>query len=400
MASFYKEKKGSETRHVAFVRMQGISVKRRFQSHGEAKIWARSTEAAIEEGRYDIVRRKPMEAGKKTLQNIVDMYLADINFDKQPKTSQDYEDGIKVQRAAELLRGPIEQISSGHIYEVFSKLTNTRSGKPLAPSSIGKYFDSCIKMMDVAIPLGWFTEWDDNRFRVAKQVALRQGAVKPPAERVREGEDFVPRVRLLSAYVYAGSHPDYAGKTFHDVLETDMIKLEAEVDARHRYLIDVIDFALYSSMRMGHIWRLEWKHVDLSDPEMVIVMRRRKQKNADQRRESSNWEEAPLSPEASALLVKKAKEEGTEGFVFKGRPEDDQTVGDHFIELSKRLGFYESGLTFHVLRHEACSRFHEQDYPKDFIKAMTGHRMDSSLERYTHLRPSTKINKWKAMRDR
>jgi integrase len=392
MATIFKEKRPSDTgghRWVANVRMRGHNVKRRFDSRGEAKIWARATEVSIEEGRYDIVRRQPMEVGKKTLQTIVDIYLADIDFDKQPKTSQDYEDGLKVQRAAELLRGPIEQINSGQIYDAFSKLTSIRSGKPLAPSSIGKYFDSCIKMMDVAIGLEWFSEWQENRFTTAKRVASRKGAVKPSAERERV------RVEYLTDWTYTGSHPDYKGKVMSGY-ETDMIKLEAEID--WPYMIPMIDFAMSSSMRMTHIWRLEWKDIDMSDPDMVLVTRLRKDKKLQTARKSDLTEIAPLSDEAGELIRELAKQ-GTEGRVFKGSPEWSENVGKQFIELSKRLGFYKTGLTFHVMRHEACSRFHEQDLPEQLIMAYTGHRGAVSLKRYTHLRPSTKVNKWKAMRE-
>ena len=211
--------------------------------------------------------------------------------------------------------------------------------------------------------------------------------VKPSNERERV------RVEYLTDWTYTGSHPDYQGKVMSG-LETDMVKLEAEID--WPYLIPMIDFAIYSSMRMGHIWRLEWKDIDMSDPDMVLVTRLRKDKKLQTARKSDLTEIAPLSQEAGELIRELAKQ-GTEGRVFKGAPEDAKNVGKQFKQLSKRLGFYKTGLTFHVLRHEACSRFHEQDLPEKLIMAYTGHRDVRSLQRYTHLRPSTKLNKWKAM---
>ena len=151
---------------------------------------------------------------------------------------------------------------------------------------------------------------------------------------------------------------------------------------------DVFEDGGFDSVRL--------QDIDMSDPDMVLVTRLRKDKKLQTARKSDLTEIAPLSQEAGELIRELAKQ-GTEGRVFKGAPEDAKNVGKQFKQLSKRLGFYKTGLTFHVLRHEACSRFHEQDLPEKLIMAYTGHRDVRSLQRYTHLRPSTKLNKWKAM---
>ena len=67
------------------------------------------------------------------------------------------------------------------------------------------------------------------------------------------------------------------------------------------------------------------------------------------------------------------------------------SVSQAFLRACKRNSI--SGLRFHDLRHEATSRFFEKGLNIMEVSLITGHRSFSMLNRYTHLKPESVLNK-------
>ncbi len=67
------------------------------------------------------------------------------------------------------------------------------------------------------------------------------------------------------------------------------------------------------------------------------------------------------------------------------------SVSQAFLRACKRHGI--SDLRFHDLRHEATSQFFEKGLNIMEVSLITGHRSFSMLNRYTHLKPESVLNK-------
>ena len=68
-----------------------------------------------------------------------------------------------------------------------------------------------------------------------------------------------------------------------------------------------------------------------------------------------------------------------------------ENVSQAFSRACKRYGI--EGLRFHDLRHEATSRFFEKGLNIMEVSLITGHRSMAMLNRYTHLKPESLIEK-------
>jgi len=155
----------------------------------------------------------------------------------------------------------------------------------------------------------------------------------------------------------------------------------------------IIILAVESSMRLGELVSLEWKHIDLERK----IAHLPKTKNGDSRT-------VALSSAAVAALKTMQDKLREDGRVF------DWARGDSFsgrfrglVKRARRI--YEdgcaeqgetpdpaflTGLTFHDGRHEATSRLFEKGLNPMEVASMTGHKSMQMLKRYTHVE-ATKV---------
>jgi integrase len=62
----------------------------------------------------------------------------------------------------------------------------------------------------------------------------------------------------------------------------------------------------------------------------------------------------------------------------------------------QRAGLNEEEITFHRLRHEACSRLNDKGFTIPEISAISGHKSWASLQRYVHITPEYLLEKLNA----
>lgn len=140
-------------------------------------------------------------------------------------------------------------------------------------------------------------------------------------------------------------------------------------------MADIVDFAIYSAMRLGEICRIEWK--DLDKDKRTIIIRDRK----DPEEKEGNDQVVPLLGEAFDIVNRQPR---IDPKIF---PFDARSVSARFTRVCTKLGIKD--LHFHDLRHEGASRLFEQGYQIQEVALITGHRDWASLKRYTQLKPES-----------
>lgn len=137
----------------------------------------------------------------------------------------------------------------------------------------------------------------------------------------------------------------------------------------------IIIVAIETAMRRSELGALRWMDVDLEE-RMVYLL---ETKNGEKR-------VVPLSTRAVTAFKTIPNTSGT---LVVGWHYD--VITGQFSLACKACGI--DGLRFHDLRHEATSRLFEKGFNMMEVATITGHKCLSMLKRYTHLRPSTLLDR-------
>jgi len=151
-------------------------------------------------------------------------------------------------------------------------------------------------------------------------------------------------------------------------------------------LAALIDLAVETAMRLSELVNLRWQDIDLT----ARLAHLPETKNGHSRT-------VPLSVKAFATFYE-LKSRGTQrldGRVFDLAP---HSVTVAFRRACKRVcresdGQLAANLRFHDLRHEAVSRLFERGLNPIEVATISGHRSMQMLARYTHIRPTSLLDK-------
>lgn len=138
-------------------------------------------------------------------------------------------------------------------------------------------------------------------------------------------------------------------------------------------MVDIVQFASITGMRLGEIVRIRWADYDAA--RRIIVVRDRK----DPRQKAGNDQRVPLLFGSHDIIDRQPREDECI-FPYKGG-----TISDHWTETCQTLGIED--LVFHDLRHEAISRMFEAGMDIPAVAAVSGHKDWKHLRRYTQLSP-------------
>ena len=169
-----------------------------------------------------------------------------------------------------------------------------------------------------------------------------------PAERIKLPPSPKPRERRLKQF------------------EFDRLKA-ASKRTTNQNVWPVVVFAIETGMRRGEILSLKWESICFDNQIASLAHT----KNGSSRN-------VPLSSKALCVLSEQ-RERGT-ALPF---PINDNAFRLAWDRLRARAGI--TDLRFHDLRHEAISRFFEQDLSIAEVAAISGHKDPRMLFRYTHL---------------
>jgi integrase len=330
---------GSTTYRVK-VRIKGAPAQSAtFTRKTDAAKWAKSTEAAINEGRY----LPKVEARKHTVADLLDRYAADVLPRKKASTQ-----GPQLRHVAwwrsQLGYLTLDALTPVKIAEARDSLAATVSElrkAPLSPATINRHLALLSHACSYAMKeLGWI---DTNP---CTKVAKRQ----EPRGRVRFLSD-AERARLLTA-CRASSSPD---------------------------LYPTVVLSLATGARHGELFGLRWPDVDLSRRVAVL----HDTKNGERR-------VLPLTGPALSILTARSKVRRLDtDLIFPARkkqrdgsvkPLDIRTPWETALKVAEIQDF-----RWHDLRHSAASYLAMNGASLAEIAEVLGHKTLAMVKRYAHL---------------
>nr|WP_228369965.1 site-specific integrase [Laribacter hongkongensis] len=142
----------------------------------------------------------------------------------------------------------------------------------------------------------------------------------------------------------------------------------------------IVEFSIYSAMRISEVCRLRWDDID--EVARTVIIRQRK----DPKKKAHNDQVVPLLGPAWDIAMAQPR---IEERIF---PYDPRSVSAAWQRVRAKLGI--DDLRFHDLRHEGTSRLFELGYGIHEVSMVNGNRSWSSLKRYTNLKPSALHEKY------
>ena len=303
-----------------------------FTRKTDAKNWAQSIEAAMEEGRYKNVAR----AKHHTMGELIDRYLIDY-LPRKPKSES-------LQRPQLLWWkqqvGPLTlaDLTSDVIVEQRDKLAKrqSRTGNSISPSTVNRYLAALSHVLGIAErELKWLP---DNPMRDVSKLKEPRGRVRYLSDDERE--------RLLQACAESDNHN----------------------------LLTIVILALSTGMRKNEIMTLTWGDVDLE--RQLITLE--ETKNNERR-------SVPLVGKAHQLVKTLAKEcKGPSELLFPGKnPSSPIEIKRAWHSALRRSGI--ENFRFHDLRHTAASYLAMNGASLPEISEVLGHKTYDMVKRYAHL---------------
>ena len=345
----------------ALIRKKGFpSFSRTFERQRDAQGWATEVEAAI--GRRDQAELRRLtnvgEAELHTVADLVDKFLKDVVEKPGRRKGQVSTERPRLAR----IREALGKLTIGMLSPQDVASWRDQRLKEAAAQTVRHDMNQLSVVMSTAI-----SEWGiqaTNIVRDVKKPTLPMGRSRRASEE-----------ELAALLAQAGHVPARGGRPVG------------------RGMKSIIVLAVESSMRLGELLSLEWKHIDLERQIAHLA----KTKNGESRT-------VALSTAAVAALQSMQSHPRDDGRVFDWTASD--SFNGRFTGLVRRArAAYEAqcaakdvvpkatfltGLRFHDLRHEATSRLFEKGLNPMEVASMTGHKSMQMLKRYTHVE-ATKV---------
>ena len=346
VATFYKRKGKRGTRWTARVRFAGRHVTKTFGTKAAAETWARAQETAIEAGEF----MRP--AVGVIFADLIDALLKHRTVIRRPlgKTSAKVIERLKNQHGLEPVDALTEEFWRRHALARIAGIKSINDGKPITSQSAAQdllYASAIVRFAS------------DSGINV-----LRDAPAKARA-RLRDQDNLrvTSRARV--------------GRISDDELDALLAWIDANAERTHVPLGDIVRFALATAMRRGEI--LTIAHEDRRD-RVILVHNRKHPRDHDRIDEVPLLQRNPLWPRDDPLEII-ARQPTTAGRIF---PYKGDTIGFWFEEavVGAKL---KGNVVFHLLRHEALSRYAERGMDLLRLQLIGGHRDIRHLQRYVKL---------------
>ncbi|MEP6997042.1 MAG: site-specific integrase [Betaproteobacteria bacterium] len=338
MATYYKRKGARGIRWTVRVRLEGREVTKTFATKGHAETWARSQETAIESGEFKAV---DPSAGV-IFADLVDAFLR-------------HRKAIK-RAPGKTFGNALVRLKDEHGLEPASTL-GSAFWRRHALGRIAGGVTSQTAVAELAYAGSVLAH-----ARRQKLIADARGPAEARAEIADEGLRINSRQRTRR------------------ISDAELKALLAACDriTSSVPLGTVVRFALATAMRRGEILRVRFDDVD--EVARIVIIRNRKDP-----KDAERVDKAPLMslhakwPRWDALaLIQAQPRAGPLVFPYQG-----DTVGERFELACKDAGL--KGIVFHLLRHEALSRYAERGFDVMRLQLIGGHRDIRHLQRYVKL---------------
>lgn len=165
------------------------------------------------------------------------------------------------------------------------------------------------------------------------------------------------------------------------VLLEDEEKLLFESIGDDKTLARQVEILLYTGLRRGELFKLEWRDVDLKDGFLNLRAETTKTNRA---------RSVPMLDNVRAVFEALRNEAGdvdNKALVFPGIKTLDKVFSSKFKEHCDKLGF--ENLVVHSLRHTFSTRLHKQGVSPFVQKEILGHSKLTMTANYTHVTKET-----------
>ncbi len=173
--------------------------------------------------------------------------------------------------------------------------------------------------------------------------------------------------------------------------EDELIRLEESFAARPRSktpMMDLVLFAICTTMRLGEIINLTWEDYD-EKSRMIWIRNRKDPTTINGRDDRVPLLKGPFTYRGNVVdpceLIRRSRTANRrEGRIY---PYGVSTISQAFGKAVVALEI--DDLHFHDMRHDGISRLFEAGYRIEEVSVVSGHRSWKNLKRYTHINPAT-----------
>lgn len=303
-----------------------------FKRKTDAKNWAQSIEASIEEGRY----KNTAEAKRHTFGELIDRYN-EVILPRKPASAKDQKRQLLWWKN-ELGDYRLSDLSTDLIQRGREKLgkRKNRYEKPISPATINRYMAALSHLFSIAIDeFNWMT---DSPMKSLKNLPEPKG-----------------RIRALS-----------------DDERKQLLERCQKSKNKNLYLIVVL--ALSTGMRRSEILKLKWDQIDFNRQTITLFETKNKEIRT-----------VALAGLAYDLLVKhQSKKSNSSDFLFPSdKTEETKDFTKAWGKAVSDAGIED--LKFHDLRHSAASYLAMNGATLAEIADVLGHKSYDMVKRYSHL---------------
>jgi integrase len=273
----------------------------------------------------------------------------------------------KAKKEAEAKRWTI-----GRLWEEYRRIKPGLKGVVTDQNRFKNYIEPCFGKKDPADiqPL------DIDRFRLRTLKGKSPGTIRNVLELLRRIANFGVNKQLCSGFKFRIELPRANNEKIEDLSPEQLKRLmKAIAKDPHPQAGPIMKLALYTGMRRGEIFRLNWKDVDFKKG---FIHLRDPKGGQDQK--------IPLNDAARELLLN--HERSRSPYVFPGRKGRRRTdIHKSLNQIKKKAGLPKEFRALHGLRHVYASMLASSGKVDMYtLQKLLTHKSPQMTQRYAHLR--------------
>ncbi len=362
-------KPGGSSSWQAKLRENGVNLSKTFKTEGEAKDWLILKRAKIITGESlagerhsdtllpnifeDYILNGGVDSKKAAILRVAKIELAKVKL--QQLNTRALENYIKIKLGQEVRQHPKKK-KDHPLYKGGKKIVDGKEQtRTYAPATVRKVYYAIRNALT----------WHAKEYEYPFNSKPFDECIPPPSWES-------PRERRLAEG------------------ELERLLAEAVKRAHGEEIKDVINFQIYSCMRIGETLKMTWGDIrlDESDPDASYIFVPKKNQKTRNHRKATDREIA-MRPELFEMLTKRVLprkgDQPTTNLVFPSL-KNSSYAGGRFRSICNKADV--TDLSIHDLRHEGISWLFENTSLTDIeISTISGHIELDTLKRYAKLRP-------------